>query len=105
MLRASRPITAIDMMAISSSLMARIRRDFSYFSAICPAVAENRKNGPKRRARSSPNWLLPGGEFRVCRFASIAFTMAARIGWIRPLRSDILPRKEEICTHIASSPF
>ena len=31
--------------AISKTLMRRIKRDFSYLSAICPAVAENRKKG------------------------------------------------------------
>ncbi len=39
------PTTASAITAISSSLVARIRRLFSYLSASWPAVAENRKKG------------------------------------------------------------
>ncbi|MNS91435.1 hypothetical protein D3C72_1255280 [compost metagenome] len=38
------------MMAISSDLTSRIRRDFSILSAICPLVAENSTNGAIKMA-------------------------------------------------------
>ena len=38
-----KPIAASDMIAISIAVVMRISRDFSSFSAIWPAVAENRK--------------------------------------------------------------
>ncbi len=37
------PTAANDMIAISIVVVIRISRAFSSFSAICPAVAENRK--------------------------------------------------------------
>jgi hypothetical protein len=40
-----KPTAATDMITISIVVVMRISRDFSSFSAICPAVAENRKNG------------------------------------------------------------
>ena len=40
-----KPTAASDMIAISIAVVMRISRDFSSFSAICPAVAENRKYG------------------------------------------------------------
>ena len=45
MLPRMKPSAAHNMMTISSSLIQRIRCDFSYLSASWPAVAENRKNG------------------------------------------------------------
>jgi len=36
---------ASTMMPISASLMRFIKKDFSYLSATCPPMAENRKNG------------------------------------------------------------
>ena len=38
-----KPTAATDMIATSIAVVIRISADFSYFSAICPAVAENRK--------------------------------------------------------------
>ncbi len=38
------------MIAISKVLIRRIRRDFSYLSASCPAVAENSMNGAMNTA-------------------------------------------------------
>ena len=38
-----KPTAASDMIAISIAVVMRISRDFSSFSANCPAVAENRK--------------------------------------------------------------
>jgi len=43
------------MMPISSSLTARMMRDFSNLSASCPAVAEKRKNG---RMKTPPARLM-----------------------------------------------
>ena len=40
-----KPTAASDMIAISIAVVMRISFDFSSFSAICPAVAENRKYG------------------------------------------------------------
>src|SRR3546814_12421293 len=37
------------MITTSNSLIVRIRPDFSFFSAHCPALAENRKNGRMNR--------------------------------------------------------
>ncbi len=39
----TKPTAASDMIAISIAVVMRISFDFSSFSAICPAVAENRK--------------------------------------------------------------
>ncbi len=39
----TKPTAASDMIAISIAVVMRISRDFSSFSAIWPAVAENRK--------------------------------------------------------------
>ena len=44
-LRVMKPYAAIAIAAISNSLTKRMMRVFSNFSAICPADAENRKNG------------------------------------------------------------
>ena len=41
----TKPIAAPVMITISIIVVMRISRDFSSFSAICPAVAENRKYG------------------------------------------------------------
>ena len=38
-------MAAINMMPTSASLIRRINMDFSYLSASCPALAENRKKG------------------------------------------------------------
>lgn len=40
-----KPMAAIDMITISIIVVMRISFDFSSFSAICPAGAENRKYG------------------------------------------------------------
>ncbi len=44
------PNAATDMAAISNSFTKRMTRVFSNFSAICPAEAENRKNGRMNNA-------------------------------------------------------
>ena len=45
-----KPIAASDMITISIVVVMRISLDFSSFSAICPAVAENRKYGAMNSA-------------------------------------------------------
>ena len=45
-----KPADPITMMPISNSFTYRMKRDFSYLSASCPAVAENRKNGSMNNA-------------------------------------------------------
>ena len=47
------------MMAISANLTHRMRPDFSYLSASCPAVAENRKNGRIKMPAASVTSSLP----------------------------------------------
>ena len=44
-LRRANPSAAMHMTPISITFTRRTRRDFSYLSASCPAVAENRKKG------------------------------------------------------------
>jgi hypothetical protein len=44
-LRSSRPAAPSSMISSSSATVSVMRADFSNLSAICPAVAENRKNG------------------------------------------------------------
>ncbi|MCY1227165.1 hypothetical protein D9M72_394270 [compost metagenome] len=46
----AKPARPSSMMAISSDLTSRIRRDFSSLSAICPLVAENSTNGAIKMA-------------------------------------------------------
>ena len=55
-------IAAMIISVISSSLMRRMSIDFSYLSASCPAVAENRKNGRMKSAPAtfaSSLWFIP----------------------------------------------
>ncbi|MNV95369.1 hypothetical protein D3C71_1902540 [compost metagenome] len=46
----TKPTAASDMIAISIEVVIRISLCFSSFSAICPAVAENRKYGRMNKA-------------------------------------------------------
>ena len=53
------PAAPNPMIATSAALMARISRDFSNLSAICPAVAENRKNGRMKRPAAAVTTTWP----------------------------------------------
>jgi hypothetical protein len=64
------------MIAISNTLMNRIKRDFSYLSAIWPAVAENSMNGAMNTAAATLTRSFEDSEVSVAAWKATKITNA-----------------------------